>query len=340
MAIIRKPGSKTATITQPKFPQRQITRYNLRPYFLKPVIPRATAKSWSGNNRTPNKAAKRAKYPPHGYKPTTLISQNAMGFDSQGELMFLYLQTIDGKPAISRRVQSRALTGLLNMHQQNLFRPCNKSGRPELREAIECNGPNAPVVAGEINLGWMHLGRVFEIGSKYKTYQQTLNQKHHLLPLLRAIDGIFAEALPEAFARQNTKIKWAHRHGFSPFSTLTLLRSAPSAVHVDGRNGAGSFACMTTVRGPQGYTGGTFCFVEFGVQIRVQPGELLIAATPFHWHCNLTRVKGLKFSIVCYFKDALQRKRQQTCALCGKNFTSIPMRMPRCPKCLADRSKK
>lgn len=312
-----------------------ITRYDLQP-----MIPRAQAKSWSGNNKTATKPAKRAQYPPPSYKPKLLISENAVGYDARGELMFLYLRTIKGEPTISQRVRSRALTGLLNLHQQNLFKPCNKSNRPELREAITFNGTNASVIAGEINAGWVHLGREIDIGSSYKTYQQVLKQKHHLIPMLRRIDAVFANVLPTEFARQNTKIKWLHRLGFSPFSTLTLLRSAPSAVHVDGRNGAGSLACMTTVKGQQSYNGGAFCLVEYGVEIRVQPGELLIAATPFHWHCNLTPVSGLKFSVIAYFKDALQRKRDQKCSICGKTFLGIPKRKPRCPECLEDRGKK
>jgi hypothetical protein len=311
-----------------------IDKYDLRPYYLTPVIPRALAKSWSGHNKTAKRAEKRAEYPPKDYKPTHFVSQNAIGFDEHGDLMFLYLQTIKGEPAISQRVRSRALTGLLNLHKKNLFRPCDESYRPELREAIEKNGPNAPVVAGEINTGWMHLLKAFEIGAKYKTYPQLLNQKHHLLPMLKAIDGIFATTLPSVFARHNRKIKYAHRHGLSPFSTLTLLRSAPSAVHLDGRNGAGSLACMTTVRGPQKCTGGEFCFVQYGVQISVQPGHLLIAGTPFHWHCNLSAVNGLKFSVIAYFKDALQRKREQICSICGTTYIGIPKQKPRCPQCL------
>lgn len=336
MAIIRE--GATAVITLPKFPDRQIRDYVLKRYDLQPVIDRAIAQSWSGNK----KAKRKAQYPPHPYKPTILVSENAIGFDSRGELMFLYLKTIKGKPAISQRVRDRALMGFLKMD----FRSCNRSSRPELRGAVAFNGPDGDVEAGEINTGWVHLGRAFEIGASIKNpkthrrYIENLKQKQHLLPLLRAIDGIFATALPEAFARQNTKIEWKHRHGVSPFSTLTFLRSASSAVHLDARNGTGSLACMTTVDTRTPYSGGAFCFVEYGVEIRVKPGELLIAATPYHWHCNLTPVKGRKYSMICYFKDALQRKRNLKCADCGNDFSGVPKRKPRCPTCLGNRPKR
>lgn len=65
---------------------------------------------------------------------------------------------------------------------------------------------------------------------------------------------------------------------------------------------------MTTIKPPSGSKGGEFCFVEYGVQIGVAPGDLLIAATPKHWHCNLSPVIGTKYSIICYFKDALRKK--------------------------------
>lgn len=135
MAIIRK--GATATVTQPKFPARQIRDYKLKRYDLQPVIDRKIVQSWSGNKKAKRKAQHVSQAMPT-YAPTT-VSENAIGFDSRGELMFLYLKTIKGKKPISQRVRDRALTGFLKME----FKSCNKSSRPELRGAVAFNGPNA-----------------------------------------------------------------------------------------------------------------------------------------------------------------------------------------------------
>jgi hypothetical protein len=63
---------------------------------------------------------------------------------------------------------------------------------------------------------------------------------------------------------------------------------------------------MTSIQDPTApYSGGAFCFVEYGVQIAVRPGDFLIASTPTDWHANLTRVVGEKYSVVAYFKQVL-----------------------------------
>lgn len=293
MPITRKPGQRTATISLPKWPDDIVRKFNLKRYDFKPILPKGKAASLKGDKKKKKKAEYITEAIP-GYQIQHEINGDAIGFDEKGRLMFVFL-----KGVISERVRDRTLVGLRKME----FRSCNKSGRPELREAIRFNGHTNPE-AGEINTGYMHLAREFKI----KQSARNERRLQFILPLLRAMDGRYQKVLPRQFGEQNRKIKAHHRHGFSPFSTLTFLRSAPSAVHVDARNGAGALACMTTIKPPSGSKGGEFCFVEYGVQIGVTPGDLLIAATPKHWHCNLSPVVGTKYSIICYFKDALRKK--------------------------------
>jgi len=345
MPIVRK--GRTATITLPTWTVHIIKKYNLQRYDLTPVIARETAQSWSADK----KLKRKSQYvfdADRSYKETKLrpvISGNAIGFDERGDTIFLYLKNINGKKVISKRVRNKALQGFKKME----FAPCTRSGRKELKGAQAFNNRKGGTFAGEYNTGWMHLGGIFKIGhDRTKNKEKRRIAKHndklvaeYMLPLLRTMSHIYARTLPKAFGTQNVKIRSEHRHGETPFSTLTFLQSAPAAVHLDARNGAGSLACMTTVDTPKKYKGGAFCFVEYGVEIRVTPGDLLIAATPFHWHANLTPVEGEKYSIICYFKDALQRKRKIPCSECGVEFLGFPNRKkPRCPKCLEDRSKK
>jgi hypothetical protein len=345
MPIIRK--GRTAVITLPKWNDHIQKTQRIKPYYLTPIIPRATAQSWGADKGLKRKPQYVFDADPT-YKTTKLlplISRNAIGFDQNGDTIFLYLKKFNRKQAISRHLRRKALQGLLQMQ----FTPCASSGRPELRGAQAFNDRKAGTFAGEYNTGWMHLGGEFRIGldpNRVKDHDKIKRAQHNdklaktfIVPMLRRISDIFALTLPKAFGTQNCKIKSAHRYGeTTPFSTLTFLKSAPSAVHLDAKNGAGSLACMTTVGTSTPYVGGSFCLVEYGVEIKVQPGDLLIAATPFHWHANLSPVEGEKYSIVCYFKDVLQRKRKVICAECGAEFLDRPDRKkPRCPSCLANK---
>jgi hypothetical protein len=219
-----------------------------------------------------------------------VVTSSTLGW-RRDRVVFLFL-----KNAISQTKQDYARLGLDNLH----YKPCNQSARKELKKAIWYNRHKNPE-AGECNPGWQTRG-----GIKRKV--DSLNNKaaiNYLDPLVLRMSAIFQRTLPEIFGRQNPDVPAPFRHGLSSFTNLTILKSASSAIHQDIANGAG-FACMTTVRGPgKMYTGGTFCFAEFGVTIAVKPGDILIANTPAHWHCNIGGVTGTKYSVIAYFQRKL-----------------------------------
>ena len=103
------------------------------------------------------------------------------------------------------------------------------------------------------------------------------------------------------------------RHFVTSFSNVTLLRSCPAAIHKDqgnARKNQTSFTCLTSVgrrdkKGEVVFSGGTFCLIEYGIKIPVRPGDILIAQTTREWHCNVKPVKGVKYSIVCYYRRRL-----------------------------------
>jgi hypothetical protein len=288
-------------------------KYGLRDYGkLVPVLDQSLVKSWVGENKTDKHPEKQAQYLPdvttlpNNYASRIIcVTDNACAMDAKGNLLFIYVKTINGRPAIPERVREKALTGCRGME----FNSCDDSNRPELREANALQAKaGLPQNAGEFNSGWLHILRTFKMNQSDRNERRI----RFILPLLRAFSGAFQKLAPFEFGLQNSRIKGAHRTGLEPYSTMTFLRSAPSAVHTDGKNGAGSMACMTTVaqvkNGKLGYSGGRLCFPEYAVEIAVQPGDLLIAATPKNWHCNLSAVDGEKFSIITYFKASLQRK--------------------------------
>jgi hypothetical protein len=147
--------------------------------------------------------------------------------------------------------------------------------------------------------------------------------------LLTKLDEIYRVVLPEFWHAQNTPktleerfeelaratkerrhpnfggIAWRFRLFLTAFSSVTLLKSCPAAVHQDsnGSSKLPNFSVLTSIG--KGFTGGTFCLLEYGVKIPVQPGDVLICQSTREWHCNIKPVDGLKYSIVAYYKPPL-----------------------------------
>lgn len=245
------------------------------------------------------------------YNPPHKFKTGAIGFHPDGSLMFLFLKNV-----IPQDIQDEALLGLKAMK----FKTTDKSNRKELKGANNFNlSPmradyDKPVRypgtitggAGELNYGFYARHKI----DQFTPTKKQLVAFQQCFSLLTEMSNVFARNLPRKFMEQNVGTPAEFRlAGHTPFSSVAILKSAPSAVHTDARNG-NNFACMTSINDPNDpYDGGAFCFVEFGVQIAVRPGDLLIASTPRDWHANLTPVKGTKYSIVCYFKKVLTHPR-------------------------------
>lgn len=182
--------------------------------------------------------------------------------------------------------------------------------RPETRDAIDWNPDAKELVFGYIDSGSIEVTNA------------TKDQMEHyekVLPLIRLMNAIYARILPGEYAavgRHKTAKPPFQPAGFAEFraggtsfSTVTINRNLPTALHKDVKNHPGLIA-MTTLAAP-GTTGGELCFPQYALKIPVKPGDLLIAATSREWHCNLSPVKGLKFSVVCYKRklDSLKMLR-------------------------------
>lgn len=89
------------------------------------------------------------------------------------------------------------------------------------------------------------------------------------------------------------------------FSTATLLKSAPSKLHKDSKNADAGLTCLTTLGK---FTGGSLLFPQYGLEIPIQPGDLLIAATHREWHCNVRKRVGTRYSLITYYRAQLVEK--------------------------------
>jgi hypothetical protein len=225
--------------------------------------------------------------------------------DGRQKLMALYLK--DVIPVDARNI---ALKGLTAMRFDD-------PDREETKNGGKFNGPGAKVKAGELTFGFTDRGTVQSTHESREPSEDPLGQRpayQKLKPILREINNIYSRTLPLPFGEQNRPMPGQHtkdggvheefRNFGTAFSTISVLKSCPSAVHVDAGNGQG-FSVLTGVRGPDFICGGEFCFIEYGLKISVEPGDLLIGATMREWHCNLTPVQGTKYSIIAYYRRGL-----------------------------------
>lgn len=222
------------------------------------------------------------------------------------------------KGVIPEAIQERAREGLVEM---DWIPPT----RPETRDAAKFNRQvrerkyETPQ-AGELQFGYLVRGGMVEF-TRPARYQKVRYEATY--PLIQQMHHVFARTLPGYFRGAPGMEKEAGAHGANqrisakkrqagttPASTVTILRSCPAALHTDPNGSKLGLACMTSIRGTE-YAGGAFCLLEYGIQIPVQPGDLLIAATAREWHCNVTPVQGEKYSIVCYYRTGVDNPKMR-----------------------------
>jgi hypothetical protein len=273
----------TLTFTEKRWFTRLIKKHQMRPIFLKQKLPNGQAQKW--RNLYLDKidpAYTKTLAPPN--------RMNAIGW-YEGKPVFIFL-----RGQIGPVIQQNAFDELEAIAKK--FTSCNKSARPELKKAIKYNDHKNPE-ASEWNPG--------HNATRHGTIDPS---KHgatvgpHVGKLLQKMWAIYREMLPMHWLMPNMLCPEPFRIAGTGFGRLAVLKSAASAIHTDGANGTG-YAAMTTLSTFPRYTGGTFCFVEFGIKIAVQPGDILIAATPAHLHCNIGPINGLKYSVVAYFRKVL-----------------------------------
>jgi len=226
------------------------------------------------------------------------------------------------KGVIPEDVQERAREGLVEMDWAAPTRPETRNAARFNRQLPKGQRTYKTPKAGELQFGYLSRGGMIEFTKPPRLrYQKVRYEATH--PLLQKMHEIFARVLPGYFHGRPSMEKEVGAHGANrrisaryrqavttSASTVTMLRSCPAALHTDPNGSKLGLACMTSIRGTE-YTGGAFCLLEYGIQIPVQPGDLLIAATAREWHCNVTPVQGEKYSIVGYYQAGLGNPKRK-----------------------------
>jgi len=112
-------------------------------------------------------------------------------------------------------------------------------------------------------------------------------QFRSLFPLFQAVDGHFAEQVPDRYEAQQSYIRKTHpdwRIADTVFTTITVNNSYPTGVHTDKGDLDEGFSTLAVLRRGS-YTGGIFTFPEYRVGIDMQDGDLLLMDA-HEWHGN------------------------------------------------------
>ena len=110
------------------------------------------------------------------------------------------------------------------------------------------------------------------------------------IPFIQRVDQIFAELVPEHYARQKARAELTPKYVIpdTSFSTITVNYSWRTACHKDKgdyEDGFGNLVVCEDQHNPNDYKGCCFGFPQYGVCINVRGGDFL-AANVHEWHCN------------------------------------------------------
>src|ERR1017187_3891787 len=226
------------------------------------------------------------------------LTKSTICYYPNGDVLALFLKgdifksSRKALPAlIPKSIRDLAFEGLSQVKFTKDTKGFKKPTRPETKNAVLWN-PDAR----ELAFGYTDQGSIeLSLAARHQA-------EHYakVMPLLRLVNGIYARVLPKEYtaASRHLVARKRFRQAGTTFTTVTVNRNLPTALHKDSKNHPGLIA-MTTLAAP-GTTGGEFCFPQYALKVPVKPGDLLIAATSREWHCNLSPVVGLKFSVVCY----------------------------------------
>jgi hypothetical protein len=156
------------------------------------------------------------------------------------------------------------------------------------------------------------------------------------LPLVRAIDAVFAEAVPDRYAAQRARAD-ATPADFviagTAFTTITVNRNWQTAVHKDAGDLREGFGCLVALRAGK-FDGCHLVFPKYRTAVDLRTRDVLLC--DFHeWHGN-SPIRGVpgafeRLSLVFYY-----REHMAACGTAAEELERAKRRKPGTP--LRDRN--
>jgi hypothetical protein len=122
---------------------------------------------------------------------------------------------------------------------------------------------------------------------------------------IRKVDEVYRTILPDEYKRQQQivgKVPKNFRILDTAFTTLYVLKNAPTAIHTDDFDAKGTFGCMASLG--DDWEGNALVFPQYRIGCDYRPGDVILADV-HEWHTNLPLLSGERVSCVFFIREGM-----------------------------------
>jgi len=131
-----------------------------------------------------------------------------------------------------------------------------------------------------------------------------------VLKFVKEVNDVYKMYLPDEYARQMAYVDKVHKDfkiEGTAFTTLYVLKNAPTATHTDTFDYPKAFGVMATLGDPENpFQGGEICFPHYRIAIDYRPGDLLLADV-HQLHGNFPLLSGERVSCVLFVRKGIDK---------------------------------
>ena len=123
---------------------------------------------------------------------------------------------------------------------------------------------------------------------------------------IHAVDEVYRTFLPNQYQTQMAYVRTIPpelRIGETAFTTLYVLKNAPTAVHKDKFDYAKSFGVMATLGD---WRGNAIVWPKYRIGVDYRPGDVLLGDV-HEYHCNLPLLSGERVSCVFFVRTGMHQ---------------------------------
>jgi hypothetical protein len=121
-----------------------------------------------------------------------------------------------------------------------------------------------------------------------------------------AVDEVYRTVLPDEHRTQMEYVRAIPpvlRIGKTAFTTLYILKNAPTAIHIDKFDYAKSFGVMATLGD---WKGNAIVWPKYRIGVDYRPGDVLLGDV-HEYHCNLPRLSGERVSCIFFVRTGMHQ---------------------------------
>lgn len=128
------------------------------------------------------------------------------------------------------------------------------------------------------------------------------------IPLIKEIDKLYKQLIPEKYNKQKIKAKQTPFHiADTSFTTITTNVNFQTTVHTDKGDDSEGFGNLVVIEKGK-YTGGETCFPQYGIGVDVRTGDIIymdVHQAHGNLPIELKSPTSKRLSIVCYLRKSI-----------------------------------